>query len=46
MLGLIEGFKAKFTKEVTPITEIPNDEAQQASDMVEELMDKDERREE
>ena len=43
---MIEGFKAKLAKEVTPITEIPNNETQQASDMVQELMDEDERRDE
>ena len=43
---MIEGFKAELVKEVTPIIEIPDDETQQASDIVQELMDKNERRDE
>ena len=46
ILGVIEGFKAKPIEEAIPITEIPDDETQQVSDMVQELMDEDERRDE
>ena len=44
VLGVIEGFKAKLAEEATPPTEIPDDEVYPAGDMVEELMDEDERR--
>ena len=41
---MIEGFMAKLAEEATSITEIPNDEVQQASDIVGEMMDEDEGR--
>ena len=44
VLGVIEGFKAKLAEEATAITEIPDDKTQQACDMVQEMMDEDERR--
>ena len=44
VLGVIEGFKAKLTKEATPLTEILDDVVCQAGKMVEEMMDEDERR--
>ena len=43
---MIEGFKDKFDEEAIPITEILDDETQQACDMVQEMMDEDERRDE
>ena len=43
---MIEGFKAKLVEEVTSIIEIPDDETQYESDMVQELMDEDDRRDE
>ena len=42
VLGVIEGFKAKFAEEATPLIEIPNDEVLQIGEVVEEIMDKDE----
>ena len=44
VLGVIKGFKAKLVEDATPLTEIPDDEVRQAGKMVEEIMDKDERR--
>ena len=41
---MIEGFKAKLAKEATLLTKIPNDEVCQVDDMVEEMMDEDEGR--
>ena len=44
MLGVIKGFKAKLAEEVTPLTEIPDDEVRQAGEVVKEMMDEDEGR--
>ena len=44
MLGVIEGFKAELAEEVTPLTEVPDDEVRQIGEVVEEMMDEDEGR--
>ena len=44
MLGVIEGFKAMLTKEATPLIEVPDDEVRQPSEVVEDMMDEDEGR--
>ena len=41
---MIEGFKAKLAEEVTSITEILDDEVRQVDNMVGEMMDEDEGR--
>ena len=44
MLGVIKGFKAKLAEDETLLTEIPDDEVRQAGEVVEEMMDEDEGR--
>ena len=41
---MIEGFKAKLAEEVTPLIEVLDDEVRQAGEVVEEMMDEDEGR--
>ena len=41
---MIEGFKVKLTEKATPLTKVPNAEVRQASEVVDEMMDEDEGR--
>ena len=44
VLRVIEGFKAKPIEETTPLTEVPNNEVHQLGEVMEEMMDEDEGR--
>ena len=41
---MIKGFKAKLVEEANPFTEVPDDDVRQVGEVVEEMMDEDERR--